>query len=340
MSRRSSKHPADRVLGSAQVVGIDVGRDTLHVALRPSGASRTFANTDAGCASLMTWLAASVITCTVVESTGSLHERVVAAFQEATLPISVVNAAFVKYFARSFGHKAKTDPLDAMLLAQFAEQRHPDPDPIPSANQRHLKALVRGRADLVAIQTITKLQARATHDPFVQGIQTTLLAGLKTQIAQLTAEIATVIAADPVLAHKAALLQSMPGIGPVISAVLLAELPELGTVDRKRIASLAGLAPHPNQSGTLLGRSMIGGGRAAARTALYQMVTTGKRHHAILGARYTHLKEDKHKPHKVAMIAVARWMLGILTVMLRDDVCWEQTRAAHSPEVPPLAPAA
>ena len=321
-------------LAEDQFVGIDVGKQTLDLRMLPSGKAKSFGNTPDGIAKLVTWLSRWPITRIVVEATGSYHEDVVDALQDAGLPVSVQNPYWVKAFARSHGQWAKTDRLDARLLAQFALERCPAVTrPLPPV-RRQLRALVRARNRLVAARTTFKQQEPSSSE-LVVAVETKVIADLSAQIAVLEQAMREVIASDPELTRHDALIQSIPGFGPIVSATLLGSLSELGELHRRQIAALVGVAPYAHESGQHTGTRATHGGRSEVRTAMYQAMHTGRQHNPVIAARYAQLT-DQGKAAKVAMIACARWTLGVLTAMLRDDLRWEETRVGASVPAPEL----
>ena len=192
---------------------------------------------------------------------------------------------------------------------------------------RQLTALVRGREDLVTMKVMEELRLQ-TADPAIQAVHGAVLATLEAQIAIVTDQIAALIAADPALAATADRLRTVPGIGPTICATLLANLPELGTRDRRQLASLAGLAPHPQESGAWRGRRRIRGGRREVCRTLYLLAVTAVRCNPVMQAHYDQLTR-RGKPRKVALIACARRMLGILTAMVRESLTWQETKVGQ-----------
>ena len=317
-------------------VGIDVGKSTLDVAISGHPQVRRIANTPAGWAELITLLTTADRSCIVLEATNRYHEGVATALAKAGTPVAIANPLHTAAFRRSEGQLAKTDALDARVLLRFAEQKQPGPTARPTRSQRGVRDLARTRADLVETRVRTHLQASAAPEAVVASYAP-VLATLTAQIAALDIALATAIAADPDLAHKDALLQSLPGMGPTTSAGLLANLPELGTLDRRRIASLAGLAPRNRESGRQVARPVVWGGRSDVRRIVY-LVAAGaiqrRRSGApaqgaeVIRARYDRLLA-RGKSTKQALVAVARWLITILNVMLRDALRWEETRAAQ-----------
>jgi transposase len=294
-------------------VGIDVAKATLEVALLPSGETFPVPNTAAGHARLRRRLqdVGMRLGGIVLEATGKLHLPVALDLAAAGLPVAVLNPAWVHAFAKSEGQRAKTDRSDALLLARYAQQKQPDPTPLADETTRQLQELVQCRERFVAMRTMERNRQ------------------------QTATAIADLIRADPARATQAALVQSVPGIGPTLSAVLLATLPELGTVPGKHLASLAGLAPHPRESGQWRGQRRIGGGRSVVRRAMYLAAVTAVRSNPVLRQHYQQLRT--RRPPTVALIACARRLLGILNAMVRDDLTWTQTRVGQGDVLPQAA---
>ncbi len=315
---------------SETCVGIDVAKRWLDVAWGPSGRRRV-ANTPEGWATLVAALAAAPPTLIVLEATGHLHVGVTVALDAAGLTPAVVSPLAVRRFAQSLGQHAKTDTLDARLLARYGERMRPTPRPVPSATERTLAALVARRADVVKLLVMETNRCDAA-DPAVATSIEAVLAVLTEQQHQLDRQIATVIADDPALAARFAILTSVPGIGPVIGATLLVGLAELGTAPGAQLAGLVGLAPYARDSGSHRGHRAIGGGRKAVRRALYLAALTAISRAPLFTAHYQQLRA-RGKPAKVALIACARRLLGILNAMVRDGLAWRQTNAAHAHEL-------
>lgn len=311
-------------------VGIDVAKTWLDVVVLPNEDHLRIANDATGWETLTARLPAEA--CIVLEATGRYHLGVWLALEAAGLAVAVINPGRTHAFARSEPGRAKTDRHDAHLLARFAQQKQPVPTPAPSPTVRRLGALVRCREDLVQqrvqvlnrLETATETRVIATHQ--------TVLAVLDEQVAELEQAITELIATDGELAERRRLLQTTPGVGPVISAELVAGLPELGSYDAPSIASLAGVAPHPRDSGQRTGHRSIAGGRPHIRTALYQMAFSAVRWDPAMQAHYQQL--CRRCPRKVALIACARRMLGILTVMLREGLTWQDTRVGQGHYLP------
>lgn len=319
---------------SCQYVGIDVSKATLAVAILPADTTFQVRNDAGGWAMLLARLPADGPLTIVLEATGSYHQGVTLALAGAGQPPAVINPERTSAFTRSEGVRAKTDRGDARLLARFGQQKQPAPSPVITATARTLKELVGCRDDLTKLATMEKNRlhvASAVTAPVHQAVLDTLTA----QIRGLDAEIAALLAADEVLAERRRILQSVPGVGPVLSAVLLAGLPELGVLGAKPIASLAGVAPHPRDSGQHRGVRVIRGGRVTICRALYQVAVTATRCNPVIREHYTRLRT--RRPHKVALIGCARWLLTIMTAMLRDGLTWEQTHVGQGAFLPATA---
>ncbi len=307
-------------MSPTQYVGIDVAKAVLDVAVRPSGETWRVANDDVGISELVHRLGALGPVLVVCEATGGFEQPLVAALAAARVPIVVANPRQVHDFGRSTGQLAKTDRIDAGILALFAERVRPDPRPLPDAAARLFDALLTRRRQLLQMIVAEKnrlgFAPRALHKSIRQHIR-----WLERQLDDITRRLAAEIEASPVWRAKDNLLQSVPGIGPIVSATLVGKLPELGTLTHKQIATLAGLAPLARDSGTLRGKRMVWGGRAPVRTALYMAALCGRRWNPQLRPFYERLLAAG-KPKKVALIACARKLLTILNAMARDNRQW------------------
>jgi len=301
-------------------VGLDVAKATLDVALRPSGETWSVANDEAGVTSLVERLRACGPTLIVCEATGGFERAAVAALAAAGLPVVVANPRQVRDFARATGQLAKTDRIDAGILALFAERVRPSPRPLPDATAQLLDAVLTRRRQLLEMLTAEKNRLGFAPKPLHRGIQAHIR-WLERQLDDVTKELAALIEASPVWRAKDDLLQSVPGVGPIVSSTLLGELPELGTLSHKQIAALVGVAPLARDSGTLRGKRMVWGGRASVRTALFMAAMCGRRWNPALKVFYDRLK-TAGKPTKVALIACARKLLTILNAMVRDNSRW------------------
>jgi transposase len=311
---------AERQASMLPIVGIDAARDTLVVCVRPSKQLLQVPNTEAGHGELIAKLARLQPYRIVVEGSGGVERALVRALRAHALPILVVNPRQVRAFATGIGQLAKTDPIDAGVLAQFAEVVAL-PEPIQrTPNQDRLQALAERRRQLVHLRTGECCrQQRAPEE--AQASLARALAFLDQEVTTIETEIAALLAEDAEFRRKAKLLRSMPGIGPTIAATLLAALPELGTLERGQIAALVGVAPFTIQSGVHRGQGHITGGRPPVRVALYLAALTARRCNPTIRAFYEHLIAA-HKPRKVALIACAHKILTILNAMLRHGTSW------------------
>jgi transposase len=312
-------------------VGIDVSKAHLDVALLPDETTFRIPNAEPGWLQLTTRLAGALPPTIVLEATGAHHVGVTLALATAGMPPAVMNPAQTHAFIASEGQRTKTDRTDARLLARFAQQKQPAPSPVLSQTARDLRELVACRDDFTKLLTMEKnrlqiatVRTRAHHQA--------LLDHLTAERRTVEREIAQLIAADPDLAARHAIVRSMPGIGPVVGPVLLAALPELGQPDAKGLASLAGVAPHTRQSGKQKGHGTIRGGRRTVCKALYQMAHTAVVHDPIIKAHFHQLRQ--RMPYKAAVIACARRMLGILNAMVREGITWLETQVAQGRFLP------
>lgn len=244
------------------------------------------------------------------------------ALWDAGLPLTIVNPAWIKAWRGHSGKLAKTDVADARLLADYGEYHLPEPSRITPQHERDLKALLSAREDRVAARTAEKNRLRIATNPSVRASHQRIIALLIDECTTLENEIEAVIASCPALVLRRKILLSMPGVGPIISATLLASLPELGTLNRREIAALAGLAPIANDSGTTAGKRWVHRGRADVRRLMYIAATRG-REHPVLHSRRDRLRL-KGKPPKVVNTALARWIVTMLNVMIRDGIRWEE----------------
>jgi transposase len=301
-------------------VGIDVAKRELELAVRPTGEGWTVDNTLASLAALVTRLQALAPALVVLEATGGLEVAVVGALAAAGLPVVVVNPRQVRDFARATGRRAKTDRLDAQVLAHFAEAVRPTPRPVPDVQAQELAALVGRRQQL--IEMITAEDNRLPMaGPHVQPQIREHLTWLRQQLAGLDRELRTRVRRSPVWREHDELLQSTPGVGPVLATTLLAELPELGQLNRKQIAALVGVAPMNRDSGQLRGKRQIWGGRAPVRAVLYMAALAASRHNVVIKAFYQRLRAAG-KPKKVCLTACMRKLLTILNAMMKARRPW------------------
>jgi transposase len=304
----------------AVFVGIDVAKATLDVVVRPSGECCALPNDDLAIKTLVARLAALSPTLLVLEATGGYERAVVAALAGAGLPVVVANPRQVRDFARATGQLAKTDAIDAAVLALFAERVRPTPRPLPDAAAQALDALLTRRRQLLEMLVAEKNRLGLARRPIRRGI-TQHIRWLERQLADVDDDLGQLIEQSPVWRAQDNLLQSVPGVGPVLSRTLLGELPELGQLNRKQIAALVGVAPLACDSGTQRGRRIVWGGRAPIRTVLYMSALVAARHNPVIRRFYLRLRAAG-KPAKVALTACMRKLLTILNAMMRSHAHW------------------
>jgi transposase len=303
-------------------VGIDVSKTQLDIAIRPGGEVFVVARDAEGLDALVVRMKALAPDIIALEATGGFETVAAAALAGADLPVVVVNPAQIRSFARAVGQRAKTDPIDAAVIAHFAEAVAPVPRPLPDEATQLLADLIARRRQIIAMIVAEQQRlTRATAKRLRRSIER-LLKALRAELTSLDGDIDAAVRSSPAWRRDEDLLASVPGVGPVISRSLIAELPELGRLDRKQIAALVGLAPFTRQSGGWRGKSIIGGGRAAVRCVLFMGAMVAKRHNPVLKAFYDRLVAAG-KAKMVALIAVARKLLTILNAILRDQKPWQ-----------------
>jgi transposase len=310
----------------AIVVGIDVSKDRLDVHVRPSGEAFAVGREAEGLDALLDRLAPLAPAVVAVEATGGFETVVTASLAAAGLPVVVVNPAQVRAFAQALGKRAKTDPIDAAVIAHFAEATRPEIRPLPDAQTELLADLVARRRQIVAMIAAERQRQKRLTERRLQKSIKRLLTALEKELSSLESDIEDTVRGSPAWREKEDLLASVPGVGKVIARTLIAELPELGQLDRRQIAALAGLAPWTRQSGTWRGRSFIGGGRAAVRAVLFTGAMVAARHNPDLKIFRDRLVAAG-KPKIVALVAVARKLLTILNAIIRDRQPWQPQNA-------------
>jgi transposase len=302
-------------------VGVDVSEAQLDVCLLPGGSRAGFSRDRRGIARLVGWLASQPRLLVVVEATGGLERGLTAALEQAGIAVAVINPRQIRDFARAAGLLAKTDRLDAYALALYGERLRPAPRPPRSAADQALAALVLRRRQLARLIEAERNRARRAEEPAVLASIEALLGWLETALGALEEQIAARLASHSLWRERAALLTSVPGVGKVTVATLLALLPELGQLDRRAIAALVGVAPFARDSGLMKGRRTIWGGREAVRAVLYMAALVAVRHNPVLRAFYQRLVAAG-KAKKLALTAAMRKLLVILNAMLRDRQPW------------------
>jgi transposase len=307
-------------------VGIDVAKDTVEVACSDAS-SHSFTNNEAGHAKLLRWLARKSITLIVLEATGGYEQACAVALAAAGLPVSVLNPRQARDFARAMGKLAKTDRIDAAVLAEFAAVLHArghQPRPLASMEQRELAALVARRRQLVVMLVAERQRLGVAHSRAKPSIQAVIELLLK-QLADIDDDLQRTLKERH--ADLSGLLQSVKGVGPTTASTLIAELPELGLLTRKQITSLVGLAPLNRDSGTFRGQRHIFGGRASVRRVLYVAALVATRFNPAIKDCYTRLVAAG-KPKKVALVACMRKLLITLNAIARTKTPWSNDFAS------------
>jgi transposase len=303
-------------------VGVDVSKERLDVHVRPTGEAFAVARNGEGLEELNERLGGLDLSLVALEATGGFETVVAASLAGAGLRLVVVNPAQVRAFANALGKRAKSDPIDAEVIARFAEATRPEARGLPDEQTRALADLVARRRQIVQMIAAERQREKRTRLRRVLRSIKTVLAALEKALNDVDREIDDSVRGSPVWREKEDLLASVPGIGPITARTLIAEMPELGSLERRQVASLAGLAPWTRQSGQWKGKSFIGGGRASVRTALFMAALTAVRHNPALRAFHQRLIAAG-KPKMVALIAVARKLLTILNAILRDKRPWQ-----------------
>jgi transposase len=303
-------------------IGVDVSKLHLDWVLGGEGSVAKIGNTPAGVRRLVTKLRTLKPALIVVESTGGYERALTEALTVADLPVVLVNPWRVRRFGEGLGVLAKTDPIDARILALYGERARPTRRPLPAPRQRQMADLVQRRRQLIAMIVAEKSRLDTASAVIRQDIKA-LVKVLEKRVVKIDVRIDAAIAADPEKAENWERLQSAPSVGPGVARTLIVDLPELGALGRRQIASLVGLAPFAKDSGRKTGLRRIRAGRSAPRTALYLAAMNGARFNPVLKAFYTRLIAAG-KPPKVAFIALARKLLTILNAMVRDGTTWQQ----------------
>jgi transposase len=307
----------------ACAAGVDVGRDYFDVGLAPSGKVFRTANGRQGIETLVARLKHEGAGKVVLESIGGYAGRLVRALAEAGFEVGVIDPKRIRALRIAEGKRAKTDRLDAGLIARFALIMQDAARPVPDAKAFEIRALSTRRRQLVEMAAMEKVRLKQTLDEAVADSCRQMIALLTAERARVEARLQAELMASAERAARASLLQTIPGVGPAISMTLLADLPELGSLDRKAVASLAGLAPHPNQSGTRIGKAHISGGRPCVRAALYMAAVSATRTDKGFKREYLAMRQAG-KPAKVALIAIARRIVVAANGMIKSQQPWHK----------------
>ena len=302
--------------------GVDVGRDFLDVALAPSGQAFRVANQPSGIRTAVERLQRGGVRKVVLESIGTYGARLVRALAEGGFDTGIVDPRRIKALRLAEGGRAKTDRLDAALIARFALAMHDAARPVPGPETYQIRALSTRRRQLVELAAMEKTRLKQALDPAIATSCRAMIETLAQERRHIEQLLEDALAKLPGHRRRSELLRSIPGVGPNIAMTLLADLPELGSIDRRSIASLAGLAPHPNESGTRTGQAHIHGGRPCVRVALYIAALTAARSDKGFKREYLAMRASG-KPPKVALIAIARKLVVAANGMLKQDRCWQ-----------------
>lgn len=301
-------------------IGIDISKDYLDIASSATQKTWRTSNDEAGIAGLIKRL--STPTLIVLEATGGLETPLVLALVANQLPVTVVNPRQVRDFAKATGQLAKTDTLDAKVLVRFAAAVRPEMRQIKDQETRELAALVTRRRQLVEMLSTEKTRLKQVSKPIRKNVETHI-AWLKNQIREMDQDLSKTLKRSSVWRENDQIIQSVPGAGQVLSINLLANVPELGTLNRRQIAALIGLAPLNRDSGTFRGRRCIWGGRAGVRSTLYMAAVTAMQYNPVIRSFYQRLTE-KGKPFKVAITACMRKLLTIINTMIKTKTRWNE----------------
>jgi transposase len=332
-SQPGSSQPGSSQPGSSQpgavFIGIDVAKDSLDLARSDSKGLLRLANDQKGIGRIIASLPRPAVACIVIEATGGLEQPLLDALLDAQLPVARVNPGHVRHFAKGLGILAKTDRIDARVLAAFARLASPRLAAKRSAHQVELEALVTCRRQLILVRTEQTNRRGVTRSKAARKAIDAVLKVLEKQVADLDQQIAQLIDSDDDFHSIDKLLQSVPGVGPTLSATLLAELDELGKIDRKRLGALAGVVPYNHDSGRLRGTRSIAGGRTSVRCPLYMATVAAMRFNPVIKAFAQRLKA-KGKRSKVVIVACMSKLLAFLNAMRRDNLTWDQLKVVKN----------
>jgi transposase len=301
-------------------VGVDVSGDALDIAVHPRQKARTFKNDDMGISSAVTYLNKLAPIMVVMEATGGIEMPMAAALGASGITVAIVNPRQIRDYARSTGRLAKTDSIDAQIIADFAVAVHPEPRPLTDNQTQELKDITTRRLQLSEMITAEKNRLNRARRPVSDHIKSHI-AWLEQELEDMNSSMHQLIQESTIWREKDNLLQSVPGVGPILSSTLLAELPELGTLNRKQIAALVGVAPFNRDSGKLRGKRAVWGGRSKVRTALYMSTLVATRYNTVIRDFYERLTVAG-KAKKVAITACMRKLLTILNAMVKYRSSW------------------
>ncbi len=301
-------------------VGVDVSKDTLDMAVHPRQQAKSFRNDELGINQAVTHLEKLAPTLVVMEATGGLEMSLAAALSAVGIPVAVVNPRQVRDYAKSMGRLAKTDAIDAQVMADFAAVVHPEPRPLADTQTRELKDILTRRSQLNEMITAEKNRLKRARRPVSDHIQAHIV-WLERELDDMNTNLRRFIHESPVWREKDDLLQSVPGVGPVLSSTLVAELPELGILNRRQIAALAGVAPFNRDSGRFRGKRTVWGGRAKVRAVLYMATLVATKRNPVIRCFYERLVAVG-KAKKAAITACMRKLLTIMNAMMKHRTPW------------------
>lgn len=304
-----------------KVVGIDVAKHHLDLHLLPEGTTARYTNNAQGIHLCRLFLAQAQPERIVLEATGGYETALVVELQAGGLPVVVINPRRIRDYAKSTGQRAKTDQLDARIIAEFARSLQPDVRELPDAQTRQLKALLARRDQLLDMQVAERNRLEHAVDPLITRTIRQILRVIEKQIAKIDAQVAELVAADEKLQRRAQIIDSVPGFAQTTAAMLVTQLPELGRLNRRQIAALVGVAPLNWDSGQFHGKRRTGGGRVRVRSALYMPMLAAIRHNPPIRKFYQHLL-DNGKAKMVALVAAMRKLLVILNTMIQQNQSW------------------
>ena len=304
-------------------VGVDVSKDTLDIAVHPRQQSKQFKNSEAGIIGTASYIEGLAPALVVMEATGGLEMSLAAALGASGIPVAVVNPRQVRDYAKSMGKLAKTDTIDAQVMADFAAAVHPEPRPLADSQTQELKDILTRRSQLNEMITAEKNRLYRARIPVGDHIKAHI-AWLEQELGDMDSNLRRFIQGSPIWREKDNLLQSVPGVGPILSSTLLAELPELGMLNRKQIAALAGVAPLNHDSGKFRGKRTVWGGRAKVRAVLYMATLVATRRNAVIRCFYQRLIVVG-KAKKAAITACMRKLLTIMNAMMKHHTPWHYT---------------
>ncbi len=310
-------------------VGIDISKMTLNIALLPSGETWQTLHDEKSIEALVTRLSQSNPTLIVLEATGGLETQLVSVLATNRLPVVVVNPRQARNFAKALGKLAKTDTIDALILAEFAQKVRPAIRSIKDEQLQELSALNTRRKQLVTMLTAEKNRLATASTQLRKDIQAHIR-WLEKRLSDIDAKLDQNIRQTPLWREKDQLLQSVPGVGPVLSRTLISQVPELGTLNRKAISALVGVAPLNRDSGSMRGKRTIWGGRGPVRAALYMATLVATRFNTIIKTFYERLVAAG-KPLKLALTACMRKLLTILNSIIKSGVPWKYTTSPTAP---------